>query len=63
MRNRLLFQIIKRHFQRHPWQAGISVLGIALGVAIVLAIDLTNASAKKAVQIASEAISRDMSHQ
>jgi putative ABC transport system permease protein len=63
MRSRLLLRIIKRQFERHPWQAGISVLGIALGVAIVLAIDLTNASAKKAFQIASETISGDISHQ
>jgi len=42
----LLWLSLLRHLARHPWQLGLSVLGIALGVAVVLAVDLANASAR-----------------
>ncbi|MGF1546652.1 MAG: FtsX-like permease family protein [Thiotrichales bacterium] len=38
-----------RHQQRHPWQAVLAVLGIALGVAVVFAVDLANQSARWAM--------------
>jgi putative ABC transport system permease protein len=58
-----ILTLLKRQLLFHPWQAVISVTGIALGVAIVLSIDLTNASASRAFDLASESISSDVSHQ
>ena len=57
------FRLVYRHFNRHPWQLLLNILGIALGVAIVLAIDLTNVSAEKAFQLASRSMTGDITHQ
>jgi len=35
----LVWRASLRHLLRHPWQTGLCVVGIALGVAVVLAID------------------------
>ncbi|HEX9671635.1 MAG TPA: FtsX-like permease family protein [Thermoanaerobaculia bacterium] len=52
-----------RHLARHPWQAGLSVLGVALGVAVVVAIDLANASAQRAFTLSTEAVVGRATHQ
>jgi putative ABC transport system permease protein len=52
-----------RYLLRHPWQFGLSVLGVALGVAIVLSIDLTNASAQRSMQLAVQSVSGRTTHQ
>jgi putative ABC transport system permease protein len=46
-----------RHLLRHPWQMGLAILGVALGVAVVVAIDLANESARRAFTISAEAVS------
>lgn len=60
---RTLWRSSLRHLLRHPWQFGLSVLGVALGVAVVLSIDLANASATRAFEIATEAVSGRATHQ
>ena len=52
-----------RHYLRHPWQLVLGVAGISLGVAIVLAIDLTNTSASRGFDIANQSVAGDISHQ
>jgi putative ABC transport system permease protein len=52
-----------RHLARHPWQAGLSVLGIALGVAVVVAVDLANASARRAFELSAEGVTGRATHQ
>lgn len=52
-----------RHLLRHPWQLGLSVLGVALGVAIVVSIDLANQSAQRAFELSTEAVSGRATHQ
>ena len=52
-----------RHLLRHPWQMALSVLGITLGVAIVVAIDLGNQSAKRAFSLSSDAVAGRATHQ
>lgn len=52
-----------RHLWRHPWQAGLAVLGVALGVAVVIAIDLANASASRAFALSAETLSGKATHQ
>jgi hypothetical protein len=45
-----------REALRHPWLTGLMVLSVALGVAVVVAIDLANASASRAFRISTEAV-------
>jgi putative ABC transport system permease protein len=56
-------RMLMRHLLQHPVQTGLSVLGIALAVAIVLSIDLTNASARRAFDLAKLSIFGTVSHQ
>ena len=42
------YQASFRYLLRHPWQLALSLLGIAIGVAVIVAVDLANASARKA---------------
>jgi putative ABC transport system permease protein len=52
-----------RHLLRHPWQFGLAVLGVALGVAVIVSIDLANASATRAFDLSSEAVTGRATHQ
>ena len=60
---RPLGRIALRHLARHPWQLGLSVLGIALGVAVALSIDLANESARRAFALSTEAVTGRATHQ
>jgi putative ABC transport system permease protein len=59
----LLWRASLRHLVRHPWQIGLSVLGIALGVAVALAIGLATDSARRAFELATEAVTGRATHQ
>ncbi|MGH1363465.1 MAG: FtsX-like permease family protein [Calditrichia bacterium] len=52
-----------RYLLKHPWQMGLSILGIALGVSVVIAIDLANTSASKAFELSMESVSGKSTHQ
>jgi putative ABC transport system permease protein len=52
-----------RHLMRHPWQTLLAILGVALGVAVVTAVDLANESAHRAFRIAAETIAGRATHQ
>ena len=58
----LLWRSSLRHLARHPWQAGLSVLGVALGVAVVFSIDLVNQSAMTAFRLSTEAVTGRATH-
>jgi putative ABC transport system permease protein len=45
-----------RYGLRHPWQSALSLLGIALGVAVVVSIDLSIDSARRAFVLSNEAV-------
>ncbi len=59
----LLWRSALRNLPRHPWQLGLSLLGVALGVAVVVAIDLANASAVRALTLSTEAVAGRATHQ
>ncbi len=68
MKIRLLFpvglwNVGRRYLLRHRWQSGLMVLGIALGVAVMVAIDLANASASRAFELSTEALTGRATHQ
>ncbi|MBF0370276.1 MAG: FtsX-like permease family protein [Magnetococcales bacterium] len=51
-----------RHFSAHPWLSLLAIIGIALGVAVVTAVDLANEGAVRAMRVATEAISGRATH-
>ncbi len=59
----LLTRSSLRYLLRHPWQFGLAVLGVALGVAVVVSIDLANASASRAFALSTEAVTGRATHQ
>lgn len=63
MVNRLLLFSALRHFQGHPWQAWLSVIGIAIGVAVIVAVDLANQSARQAFLLSAESLTGKATHQ
>jgi putative ABC transport system permease protein len=63
LRPRLLHNIGLRYLLRHPWQSILMILGIALGVAVMVAIDLANASASRAFDLSTEAVAGRTTHQ
>jgi putative ABC transport system permease protein len=59
----ILLRTSLRYLLRHPWQIGLCVLGVALGVAVVVSIDLANASASRAFTLSTETIAGRATHQ
>jgi putative ABC transport system permease protein len=58
-----LGRLALRQLRTHPWQLGLTVLGIALGVAVAVSIDLANGSALRAFGLATDAVSGKATHQ
>ncbi|MFN2166949.1 MAG: ABC transporter permease, partial [Anaerolineae bacterium] len=52
-----------RYLLHHPGQTALMVLGIALGVAVVVAIDLANSAAGRAFELTTEAVAGRATHQ
>ncbi len=63
MRQRLLVRASLRHLGGHPWLTALSLLGIALGVAVVVSIDLANASAMRAFEQSTDTVAGRATHQ
>jgi putative ABC transport system permease protein len=61
--SRQLARVARRHLGHHPWQVGLAVLGIALGVAVAVSIDLANESARRAFSLATQAVTGRATHQ
>ncbi|MDH3745324.1 MAG: ABC transporter permease [Acidobacteriota bacterium] len=61
--NRSLTRLSLRHFQRHPWQAALALLGVSLGVAVVVSIEAANGSALAAFELSTEALVGRATHQ
>ena len=57
-----LWRALLRYPLRHPWQLGLAILGIALGVAVVIAVDLANASARRGFDLAMSRITGHATH-
>jgi putative ABC transport system permease protein len=52
-----------RYLLLHRWQTLLMVLGIAIGVAVVVAIDLANASASRAFELSAEVVTGRATHE
>ncbi len=60
---RPIFNIGRHYLLRHPWQTALMILGISLGVAVVVAIDIANASASLAFDLSTQAVAGRATHQ
>lgn len=58
-----LFRLAWRHVQRRPLQSLFLVLGVAIGVAMIVAIDLANGSAARAFELGTETVTGRATHQ
>jgi len=58
-----LLQIAVQTLLRRPWQSVLILLGVALGVAVMVSIDLANASASRAFELSTEVITGKATHQ
>lgn len=52
-----------RYLVRHPWQFGLAVLGVAVGVAMVVSVDLANESARRGFVLSAQTLSGNATHQ
>lgn len=52
-----------RHLTRHRWQAALAMLGVGLGVAVVLAVDLAVSSARRGFTVSAETVAGRATHQ
>jgi putative ABC transport system permease protein len=48
---------------RHPWQLALALLGICIGVAVIVAVDLANESARKAFLLSRDTVTGAATHQ
>ncbi len=59
----LLLRLARRHVSRRLLQSVLFVVGVALGVAMVIAIDLANGSASRAFALSTETVAGKATHQ
>lgn len=52
-----------RFFRQHPWQFWLSILSLALGTAVVVAVELANDSARRAFALSLDALTGRTTHQ
>ena len=58
-----LMRLSFKYVWRQKWQSGLLILGILLGVAVVIAVDYANESAKKALELSTQSITGKSTHQ
>ncbi len=48
---------------RHPWQLGLALVGICIGVAVMVSVDLANESSRKAYRLSMDSLNGQSTHQ
>ena len=59
---RSLIRVALRYLRARPWQSGLMVVGIMLGVAVVVGVDLANESARRAFDLSTAALTGNATH-
>jgi putative ABC transport system permease protein len=59
----LPYRLSARYLLRHPWLLTLAVLGVALGVAVVVGIDLANSGARTAFELSADVVAGKSTHQ
>jgi putative ABC transport system permease protein len=62
VRYRLFARATARFYSRHPWQLGLAVVGIGLGVAVFVGVELANDSARRAFDLSSATVRGRTTH-
>jgi len=60
---RTIFRLAGRQLRRRPFQSIFFIIGVAIGVAMIVAIDLANGSAQRAFELAAETVTGRATHQ
>ncbi len=60
--NGLLARAAARFHARHPWQLGLAIAGIGLGVAVYVGVDLASASARRAFDLSADTLRGGATH-
>lgn len=63
MVNNLLLRSSWRFFTRHPWQLWLTLLSIALGTAVMVAVDLANTTANQSFRHSVSVLAGPMTHE
>ena len=63
MVSRILSRSIWKYFFKHPWVILLSIIGVSIGVAVVVAIDIANTSSQKAFELSVENLTGTATHQ
>ena len=59
----VLYRASFAYLLRHPWQLALALVGICIGVAVIVAVDLTNESARRAFALSMDTINGEATHQ
>ncbi|MDX1404253.1 MAG: FtsX-like permease family protein [Woeseiaceae bacterium] len=59
----VLYRASFGYLLRHPWQLALALLGICIGVAVIVAVDLANESSRRAFLLSMDAINGEATHQ
>ena len=59
----VLYRASFGYLLRHPWQLALALLGICIGVAVMVAVDLATESSRRAFTLSMDAINGEASHQ
>ena len=59
----VLYRASFGHLVRHPWQLALALLGICIGVAVMVAVDLANESSRRAFLLSMDAVNGEATDQ
>jgi len=59
----VLYRASIGYLLRHPWQLGLALLGICIGVAVIVAVDLAIESSRKAFLLSMDTLTGEATHQ
>ena len=59
----VLYRASIGYLLRHPWQLALTLLGICIGVAVIVAVDLANESSRKAFLLSMDTVTGEATHQ
>lgn len=60
---KLVLRSTLRHYLHHPWQLVLAIFGIALGVAVVAAVDIASGGAQRAFHLSMNEVTGNATHQ
>jgi putative ABC transport system permease protein len=59
----VLYRASIGYLLRHPWQLALALLGICIGVAVIVAVDLAIESSRKAFMMSMDTLTGEATHQ